>query len=119
MCRVQLLKYAVQSRRTSSIAFWSLRESDSYLIKCVLRQLQLQEQQDAQHLLFVFLCFLTLISGLQWLLRQIRALRKLPPGPWGLPVIGYLLFMGNEKHTRFMELAKRYGSLFSARLGTQ
>ncbi|ALC49375.1 Cyp18a1 [Drosophila busckii] len=93
--------------------------ADSYLIKCVLRQLQLQEQQDAQHLLFVFLCFLTLISGLQWLLRQIRALRKLPPGPWGLPVIGYLLFMGNEKHTRFMELAKRYGSLFSARLGNQ
>lgn len=92
--------------------------TDSYLIKFALRQLQM-EQQDAQHLLLVFLSFLTLISLLQWLLRNYRELRKLPPGPWGFPVIGYLLFMGNEKHTRFMELAKRYGSLFSTRLGSQ
>lgn len=43
----------------------------------------------------------------------------LPPGPWGLPVMGYLAFIGHEKHTRYLELAKRYGSLFSARLGNQ
>ncbi|KAH8385475.1 hypothetical protein KR093_007931 [Drosophila rubida] len=92
--------------------------TDSYLIKCVLRQLQV-EQQDAQHLLLVFLSLLALVRALQWLLGHYRELRKLPPGPWGLPVIGYLLFMGSEKHTRFMELAKRYGSLFSTRLGSQ
>ncbi|EDX16681.1 cytochrome P450 18a1 [Drosophila simulans] len=93
--------------------------ADSYLIKFVLRQLQVQQDGDAQHLLMVFLGLLALVSLLQWLVRNYRELRKLPPGPWGLPVIGYLLFMGNEKHTRFMELAKQYGSLFSTRLGSQ
>lgn len=91
---------------------------ESYVIKFVKRQL-LMEQQDAQNMLLFSLSFLTLIKVLQWLLRLYRELRKLPPGPWGLPVIGYLLFMGNEKHTRFMELATRYGSLFSTRLGSQ
>ncbi|KAH8314788.1 hypothetical protein KR074_010792 [Drosophila pseudoananassae] len=93
--------------------------ADSYLIKFLLRQLQMQQKDDAQHLLLVFLGLLTLVTLLQWLLRHYRELQKLPPGPWGLPVIGYLLFMGNEKHTRFMELAKQYGSLFSTRLGSQ
>jgi len=93
--------------------------ADSYLIKFVLRQLQVQQDGDAQHLLMVFLGLLALVTLLQWLVRNYRELRKLPPGPWGLPVIGYLLFMGSEKHTRFMELAKQYGSLFSTRLGSQ
>ncbi|EDW82806.1 uncharacterized protein Dwil_GK24949 [Drosophila willistoni] len=96
--------------------------TDSYLIKFLLRQLQIEQQdsqKDAQHMLMVFFSFLVLIIFMKWLLRHYRELRKLPPGPWGLPVIGYLLFMGNEKHTRFMELAKQYGSLFSTRLGSQ
>ncbi|KAJ6637049.1 Cytochrome P450 18a1 [Pseudolycoriella hygida] len=48
-----------------------------------------------------------------------REFKYLPPGPWGLPIFGYLMFMGKEKHTRFMELAKNYGSIYSARLGYQ
>lgn len=90
--------------------------TDSYLIKLLVRQFK---TNDMQHLLMVFITILTAISFLQWLVNLYRELRKLPPGPWGFPVIGYLLFMGNEKHTRFMELAKTYGSLFSTRLGSQ
>ena len=90
--------------------------TDSYLINFIVRQFQCH---DLQQLLLVFVSILSLVSFLQWLLNVYSELRKLPPGPWGLPVIGYLLFMGNEKHTRFMELAKQYGSLFSARLGNQ
>lgn len=69
---------------------------------------------------------LTLICGillfgllLQHLLRLIIDLKKLPPGPYGIPVLGYLAFVGNEKHTKYRELAKKYGSIFSARLGCQ
>lgn len=49
----------------------------------------------------------------------IQDIRQLPPGPMGLPVFGYLAFLGNEKHTKYSELAKKYGSIFSARLGCQ
>lgn len=93
--------------------------TESYLINLVVRSLQCNDTSSMEHLLWVFLIILSVISCLQWLVNHYCEVRKLPPGPWGFPVIGYLLFMGNEKHTRFMELAKRYGSLFSTRLGSQ
>ncbi|KPJ01783.1 Cytochrome P450 18a1 [Papilio xuthus] len=52
------------------------------------------------------------------LLILIRETRKLPPGPWGPPVVGYLPFLG-VRHKTFLALARNYGALFSARLGNQ
>ncbi|KAK9068010.1 hypothetical protein SSX86_012121 [Deinandra increscens subsp. villosa] len=43
----------------------------------------------------------------------------LPPGPYGLPVIGYLPFLGYNLHERFTEMAQRYGPIFSMRLGSK
>lgn len=52
------------------------------------------------------------------LMSVVREMRKLPPGPWGAPVVGYLPFVG-VRHKTFLELARSYGALFSARLGNQ
>ncbi|CAH2074223.1 unnamed protein product, partial [Iphiclides podalirius] len=52
------------------------------------------------------------------LMAVLREMRKLPPGPWGPPVVGYLPFLG-IRHKTFLELARSYGALFSARLGNQ
>jgi hypothetical protein len=71
---------------------------------------------DAFHTLVVFFGVLAVVRLVQWY----RQLLSLPPGPWGLPLFGYLPFMkGVDLHLRFGELAKKYGSMFSARLGTQ
>ncbi|GBP95128.1 Cytochrome P450 18a1 [Eumeta japonica] len=51
------------------------------------------------------LCVLLLVTQLAALL---RGLRKLPPGPWGPPVVGYLPFLG-VRHKTFLELARSYG----------
>nr|WNT94917.1 26-hydroxylase CYP18A1 [Lymantria dispar] len=56
-----------------------------------------------------------LVSRLMLLVRE---LRKLPPGPWSPPVVGYLPFLG-VRHKTFLELSRNYGPLFSARLGNQ
>ncbi|CAB3242029.1 unnamed protein product [Arctia plantaginis] len=48
----------------------------------------------------------------------IRETRQLPPGPWSPPIVGYLPFLG-VRHKTFLELARQYGTLFSARLGNQ
>ncbi|XP_014368134.2 cytochrome P450 18a1 [Papilio machaon] len=53
-----------------------------------------------------------------WLLVLIRETRKLPPGPWAPPIVGYLPFLG-VRHKTFLSLARNYGPLFSARLGNQ
>ncbi|KAI3703420.1 hypothetical protein L1987_73476 [Smallanthus sonchifolius] len=43
----------------------------------------------------------------------------LPPGPYDLPVVGYLPFLGHNLHERFTEMAHKYGPIFSLRLGSK
>ncbi|KAG8191208.1 hypothetical protein JTE90_021945 [Oedothorax gibbosus] len=40
-----------------------------------------------------------------------------PPGPYNLPIVGYLPFLGSEPHEKMIQLAEKYGSIFSLRLG--
>ncbi|XP_035736403.1 cytochrome P450 18a1-like [Vespa mandarinia] len=70
---------------------------------------------EALYTLLVFLGVLLIVRCIQWL----RYIRTLPPGPWGVPVFGYLPFLKGDVHLQYGELAKKYGSMFSARLGTQ
>ena len=40
-----------------------------------------------------------------------------PPGPRGLPIIGYLPFLGTELHRKFEELAGVYGPIYKVWIG--
>lgn len=44
--------------------------------------------------------------------------KKLPPGPFNLPFVGYLPFLGQKPHVTFKKLAEKYGPVFRLRLGT-
>lgn len=89
---------------------------DSYILKLLSKSWYVS---DVKNTFFVFIAVLLLVIVIQRIQRFYHDIKTLPPGPWGIPILGYLIFMGNEKHTRFMELAKCYGSVFSARLGYQ
>ncbi|KAI3468923.1 hypothetical protein Pfo_025586 [Paulownia fortunei] len=43
----------------------------------------------------------------------------LPPGPWGLPIIGYLPFLGSNLLHQFTDLARQYGPIYKLRLGSK
>ncbi|KAI3756504.1 hypothetical protein L1987_56325 [Smallanthus sonchifolius] len=43
----------------------------------------------------------------------------LAPGPYSLPVVGYLPFLTSNLHERFTEMAHKYGPIFSLRLGSK
>ncbi|KAJ9129437.1 hypothetical protein P3X46_033827 [Hevea brasiliensis] len=48
-----------------------------------------------------------------------KAMAPLPPGPKGLPLIGYLPFLGTFLHKKFTELAGKYGSIYKLWLGNK
>ncbi|KAI3706343.1 hypothetical protein L6452_24003 [Arctium lappa] len=44
---------------------------------------------------------------------------SLPPGPYHLPILGYLPFLGRNLHTQFTDMAQTYGPIFKIRVGTK
>ncbi|GMP95982.1 hypothetical protein CsSME_00044827 [Camellia sinensis var. sinensis] len=66
-----------------------------------------------------------LILPLFWYLRTFTNSRNqtteapLPPGPRGLPVLGYLPFLGTNLHHSFSHLAHHYGPVFKLWLGNK
>ena len=40
---------------------------------------------------------------------------KLPPGPWGLPLLGYYPFLSKKPYIDFSKLSQRYGNIISFR----
>ncbi|XP_076914867.1 cytochrome P450 76C1-like [Bidens hawaiensis] len=56
----------------------------------------------------------------KWLLfYTTKAATSLPPGPYGLPIVGYLPFLGSNLHEIFTEMAHKYGPIFSLQLGSK
>lgn len=43
----------------------------------------------------------------------------LPPGPYSIPFLGYLPFVGQDFHLRLTELGKKYGSIYQIYLGSK
>lgn len=72
-------------------------------------------EDSTRKVLLVFTAVLILVKTLQsWL-----ECRSLPPGPWGVPVFGSLLKIKGDLHLFYRDLTHKYGSLISARLGSQ
>jgi len=65
--------------------------------------------------LLVFIGVFLLVKFIQWL----KYIRTLPPGPWGVPLFGYLLFIKGTVHLHFNKLAKKYGTMFSVCFGSK
>ncbi|GAB6027682.1 Cytochrome P450 2 sub R member 1 [Chamberlinius hualienensis] len=63
-------------------------------------------------LLSIILTFLIVLS-----IRHAIKIWQLPPGPWGLPLIGYLPWIGRKPCVTFLGLKKKYGGFFSVNLG--
>ncbi|KAK6262961.1 hypothetical protein QUC31_008777 [Theobroma cacao] len=79
-------------------------------------------QKDRQlGAVFSFLIATLVISLWQlWTVRKSRKpLAPLPPGPRGLPLVGYLPFLGTDLHIVFTELAGIYGPIFKLWLGNK
>ena len=61
--------------------------------------------------------FLAVITLIWWYLKK-KHQPKLPPGPIGVPIIGYLPFLGSQPQVELYELRKDYGDIFTIKMGS-
>ncbi|XP_051130110.1 geraniol 8-hydroxylase-like [Andrographis paniculata] len=56
------------------------------------------------------ICYFKLLS---------KSASKFPPGPSGVPILGYLPFIGADMLRKFSQLASKYGEIYMLRLGNK
>ncbi|WVZ25743.1 hypothetical protein V8G54_004287 [Vigna mungo] len=70
-------------------------------------------------ILTLLLTLITVLWLLRWFRNSTNEASPLPPGPTGLPFLGYLPFLGTHPHLKFHKLAQLYGPIYKLTLGTK
>ncbi|KAI3822908.1 hypothetical protein L1987_10509 [Smallanthus sonchifolius] len=64
-------------------------------------------------IVLVFLIYMFILSS------SSNGAPSLPPGPYSLPIVGYLPFLGPELHKQFTNMAHTYGPIFKFYVGSR
>ena len=70
-----------------------------------------------QHSQWSWIILSTII--LLYLYYWFRRPRNFPSGPRGIPFVGYVPFLGKKPQEVIYQLSKKYGSIFSVRMGSE
>ncbi|KAK6118994.1 hypothetical protein DH2020_047280 [Rehmannia glutinosa] len=60
-----------------------------------------------------------LLISIIWYIKSLRKTPPLPPGPRGLPILGYLPFLGKHLLHQFTDLGHKYGPIYKLYLGNK
>nr|QZU75315.1 cytochrome P450 306a1 [Antheraea pernyi] len=65
-----------------------------------------------------FIWLITFVGGF-WIFKKIKEWQILPPGPWNLPIVGYLPFIERyHPHLSLTKLSKVYGPIYGIKMGS-
>nr|AHG55084.1 cytochrome P450 [Tetranychus cinnabarinus] len=60
---------------------------------------------------------LSIFWFIKYIFKYVIRLCTLPPGPFGFPIFGYYPFLNEHSYIQFDQLSKKYGPVFSLKLG--
>lgn len=69
--------------------------------------------------LYVIALVLSIIITIMWYVKGREKGPALPPGPKGLPIVGYMPFMSNDLVPQLTELGHKYGPIYKFYLGSK
>ena len=61
--------------------------------------------------------FAAIALTIYYAILQYRKVQKLPPGPWGYPIVGMLYKINKEFHLFLTDYVKLFGKVFSLQMG--
>ncbi|KAF9599840.1 hypothetical protein IFM89_001786 [Coptis chinensis] len=85
----------------------------------MIRELSHQKDEFITPMLMLLIA-LCVILWCHWVIKKPKkANPPLPPGPWGLPLVGNLFSLESDLHPCLANLSKRYGPIMKIKLGTR
>ncbi|CAL1272966.1 unnamed protein product [Larinioides sclopetarius] len=69
--------------------------------------------------LSLLICIYAFFTFIHRVTQWYKSRQRRPPGPIGLPFVGYLPFLGKEPHKTFWNMRKKYGDIISVYLGSK
>ncbi|CAL1261372.1 unnamed protein product [Larinioides sclopetarius] len=63
--------------------------------------------------------FVTVLLISRYITEHLYIFKKLPPGPWGLPIFGHLFFLRPCSHLKLTQLGEKYGPIYQIFLGSK
>ncbi|KAL2902026.1 Geraniol 8-hydroxylase [Bienertia sinuspersici] len=75
--------------------------------------------ETSRNILTILVPFFIIVSFVFFNKKQTKGDPPQPPGPHGLPIVGYLPFLGSNLNQCFEELASLYGPIFKLKLGAK
>ncbi|KAK4004618.1 cytochrome P450 18a1 [Daphnia magna] len=91
---------------------WSLGRLATWMLHLII-------DTSCSESLWTTLLFVVVAWLASYLWRWWRTSRNLPPGPYGYPIVGYLMRIKREFHEELTALSRKFGSVFSVRLGSE
>lgn len=82
------------------------------------RETRKRNKQKMELLVLAAIALLSIAASIFWIFKNSTA-APLPPGPRGLPILGYLPFLTVNLHHQFAELAQKHGPIYRLWLGSK
>lgn len=104
-------------KKKCMLLFFFIREFSDFSFPLTYRNHCFSQVHHGNMIFLILAASLALLAYILWL--KNREALRLPPGPYGIPLLGYLPWIDAKfPHITLTNLAKKYGPIYGLRMGS-